>query len=160
MATLANIFNRFAAVAMAEGVTGNARALADEGCRLRAVPNEDVYFWVKHIDNARVVRQADPAERVRSWRVVAGGCAAAVLLIGALLPSAFGLLAGYQIDQLRRENARLVTERATLELEEAALLSPARLQDLAAKQRFAEPAADSIVYLAPKDDSSLALARQ
>ena len=57
--------------------------------------------------------------------------AAAVLLIGVLLPSAYGLLAGYQIQTLRQEAQRLATEQASLELQEAKLLSPARMEELA-----------------------------
>jgi hypothetical protein len=161
MATLANIFNRFAVASeAAEAVTSEVRAQADAACRLRALPNEDVYFFVKRIDNSRVVRQADPAERARGWRVVAGGCGAAVLLIGTLLPSAYGLLAGYQINQLQSEYQKLVTQKAVIELEEAALISPERLQVWAQRDKFAEPSPDSIVYITPKTDQALALNRQ
>jgi hypothetical protein len=161
MATLANIFNRFTVASVAdEAIIPEARVQADAACRLRALPNEDVYFFVKRIDNSRVVRQADPAERARSWRVVAGGCGAAVLLIGTLLPSAYGLLAGYQLNQLRVENQKLITQKATLELEEAALVSPERLQMWADRDSFDEPAPESVVYITPKNDESLALNRQ
>jgi hypothetical protein len=161
MATLANIFNRFGVASVAaEAVTSEDRAQADSACRLRALPNEDVYFFVKRIDNARVVRQADPAERARGWRVVAGGCGAAVLLIATLLPSAYGLLAGYQLNQLQSDHQKLITQKSTLELEEAALISPERLQVWADRDKFAEPAPESVVYITPKNDESLALNRQ
>jgi hypothetical protein len=161
MATLANIFHRFSVASVAdEAVIPELGARADEACRLRSLPNEDVYFYVKRIDNSRVVRQADPAERARGWRVVAGGCGAAVLLIGTLLPSAYGLLAGYQLSQLRAEHQKLVTQKATLELEEAALVSPERLQIWAERDKFGEPAPESIIYITPKNDESLALNRQ
>jgi hypothetical protein len=161
MATLANIFNRFTdASVAAEAVIPEVRAQADEGCRLRALPNEDVYFFVKRIDNSRVVREIDPAERARGWRVVAGGCAAAVLLIGTLLPSAYGLLAGYQLSHLQAEHQKLVTQKAMVELEEAALVSPERLQVWAERDEFTEPAPESVVYINPKNQESLALNRQ
>ena len=160
MATLANIFNRFTDAAAADAVIPEVRAQADEACRLRGLPNEDVYFFVKRIDNSRVVRQADPAERARGWGVVAGGCGAAVLLIATLLPSAYGLLAGYQLSALEAEHHKLVNQQATLELEEAALVSPERLQAWAERDRFAEPAPESVVYIDPKNDQSLALNRQ
>ena len=89
MATLANIFNRFSVASAAAGaLESGIRTHADESCRLRPLPNEAIYFYVKPINNSRVVRQADPVQRARDRRVVAGGFAAAVLLIGALLPSA------------------------------------------------------------------------
>ena len=40
--------------------------LAADDYKLRALPNEDVYFYFKKIDNARVVREADPTARARS----------------------------------------------------------------------------------------------
>jgi hypothetical protein len=42
-------------------------------------------------------------------------------------------------------------------LEEARLLSPARLQELAEQRRFVPPAPGQVVRLNPKGDGSLAL---
>jgi hypothetical protein len=131
----------------------------DDSCRLRALPNEDVYFFIKRIDNSRVVRQADPLERARDRRVVAGGFLAAALLIGTLLPSAYGLIAGYQLNQLRSENVRLLNEKSKLELEEARLVSPERLQELAKKYNFEAPTPGRVVHVTGNDES-LALNRQ
>jgi hypothetical protein len=70
-----------------------------------------------------------------------------VLLIFVLLPSAYGLLAGYQIQTLRQDGERLETEQASLELAEAKLLSPARMEELARLQQFIDPPAQKVVYL-------------
>ena len=48
----------------------------------------------------------------------------AVLLAGALAPTVWGTFAGYQLQALKQERQRLIDERSTLEVEEAALLSP------------------------------------
>jgi len=85
--------------------------------RVRSFANEDILFYVKRIDNSRVVRQADPAARGRALKLAGSVFGAAVLLIGVLLPSAYGLLAGYQIQTLRQESQRLAVERASLDLE-------------------------------------------
>ena len=77
-----------------------------------------------------------------------------------LLPSAYGLMAGYQFSSLKKEQQLLITERARLELEEARLMSAERLQELARMQEFVDPAPDSTVYLTPKNDQSLALNRK
>ena len=69
---------------------------------------------------------------------------------GVLLPSAYGLLAGYQIQSLRREGQRLATEQAALELSEARLLSPARMEELARVQQFVDPEPQKVVYLDSK----------
>jgi len=159
MATLANIFNRFTVATAAEADNSRAVAMSDD-CRLRALPNEDVYFFVKRIDNSRVIREADPADRAKANRVLIGGALAAALLIGTLLPSAYGLIAGYQLNQLQADNQRLQNEKATLELEEARLVSVERLQTLAADGKFQEPTPDRIVYLPSKDDKSFAMNRQ
>jgi hypothetical protein len=81
----------------------------------------------------------------------------AVLLAGALAPSVGGTFAGYQLQALKQERQRLMDERSTLEVEEAALVSPERLDKLARAQRLLEPAAGQVVHLDPHSDGSLAL---
>ena len=49
-----------------------------------------------------------------------------------------------------------MAERASLDLEEARLLSPEKLEELAASQEFIDPAPDQVVYLPPPADGSLA----
>ncbi len=80
MATLATIFKRSDAMARGSERAGAIRAESDP-FRLRALPNDDIYFYSKRIDNSRVVRQADPAARGECWSAV--GAAAVVLMIGA-----------------------------------------------------------------------------
>src|SRR5580698_8437704 len=117
------------------------------GAALRAFANEDIYFFVKRIDNTRVVREADPEARGTCWKLIGSVVSAVVLLIFVLLPSAYGLLAGYQIQTLRQDSERLATERASLELTEAKLLTPARMEELARIQQFIDPPATKVVYL-------------
>jgi hypothetical protein len=161
MATLANIFNNFiGAGGVVESASRTATRNMSDVYTLRAVPNEDVYFFTKRIDNSRVLRQADPTARARDWKMVGGAGFAAISLIAMLLPSAYGLMAGYQLSSLKKEQHRLVSERAGLELEEARLISAERLQELARIQDFVDPAPDKTVYLTPKNDKSLALNRR
>ena len=145
MATLATVMSRFF-VSARERDQDPASDLANSA-RVRAFANEDIYFFVKHIDNTRVVREADPKARETCWKAIGSVAAAVVLLICVLLPSAYGLLAGYQIQSLRQEGQRLATEQASLELEEARLLSPARMEELARMQQFIDPAPQKVVYL-------------
>jgi hypothetical protein len=159
MATLANIFNRFMDAGSVADAAPSFQAEALEQCRLRALPNEDVYFYIKRIDNSKVVREADPSARAKSWTFLGTACLSAVGLIGIMLPSAYGLMASYQLHNLQVENQRLVTEHATLEMEEAKLVSPERLQVLAAQQEFMDPTPDRVIYL-DKKNASLALNQQ
>jgi hypothetical protein len=161
MATLANIFNRFMdAGSMADAIPQTMGRAVSDDFKLRALPNEDVYFFVKRIDNSRVVRQAEPGASAKSWKVLGASCVSAALLIGMLLPSAYGLLASYQLHNLQAENQRLVTDRGKLELEEAKLVSPERLARLAVDQEFEAPKSENVVYLTPKNEGSLALNRR
>jgi len=124
---------------------------------LRTFPGEDIYFFTKRIDNSRVVRQADPKAGGVCWKMIGSVGVAALLLIGVLLPSAYGLLAGYQLQSLREESKRLAGVQASLELQEAQLLSPARMEELARMQRFIDPDPQKVVYLDSKDNAPVAL---
>jgi hypothetical protein len=146
MATLANIFGKFGpqAVETVEAVAGPAR---DGGTRIRPFANEDIYFFVKRIDNTEVIRAVDPAADRASWKMIGTAAAAAIFLIAVLVPKAYGVLDGYKIQALRGEQKRLLGERSALELEEASLMSPERMAVLAKQQQFVDPTASSIVYL-------------
>jgi hypothetical protein len=133
----------------AQGMERAAEAArgADSSARLRTFANEDILFYVKRHDNRSVVRAADPAASGRCWKLIGSVVGAAVLLIGVLLPSAYGLMAGYQIQSLRREGQRLATDQASLELQESQLTAPARMQELARQQQFSDPAPAKVLYL-------------
>ena len=160
MATLAaNFYDRLISVTRLGEAERETGRLGMESCYLRPIPNEDVALYVKRIDNSQVVRAADPEARTTCWRSIAVACTAAVVLIALLLPSAYGLLAGYQIERLKKENTELVTMARSLEIEEAKLLSPQRLEELAKQQELVDPAPDSVVFLEPKSDGSVAMNR-
>lgn len=145
MATLADVWSRMFAQGMEranEAVRGG-----DSSARLRAFPNEDILFYVKRIDNSRVVRAEDPAARGRCWKLIGSVVGAAVLLIGVLLPSAYGRIAGYEIESLMQESQRLAADQASLELRETKLISPERIQELAHEQQFTDPPPARVLYL-------------
>lgn len=150
MATLATITNRFLDAA------GRAEAAPRVEHTVRALPNEDVYLFVKRIDNSRVVREADPRSAGTCWRAVLLSYSAVIALTGVLLPHAYGLLAGYQVHSLRQEQQQLQATQSALDLEIARLLSPDRLERLAAMQAFTDPAPNQVVHLNPKADQAVA----
>ncbi len=119
----------------------------DSSTRLRPFANEEILFFVKRIDNSRVVRAADPAARGRCWKLIGSVVGAVVLLIGVLLPSAYERNAGYSIQSLRQEGQRLDADQASLELRQAQLLAPARIQELAREQDFEDPPPAKVQYL-------------
>ena len=156
MATLATVFGRFTARADAREQTAG-RAL-DPGTRLRAFANEDIFLFVKHIDNSRVVRPTDPQAGQRTWKAIGTMAAAAMLVVFVLMPSAYGRLAGYQIEKLRIEGMKLAAQRSQLVLQEAALLSPERMLELARQQAFVDPSPDQVVRLDQAGQDELARA--
>ena len=132
-----------------------ARAAADR-FQLRALPNDDVYFFVKKIDNSRVVRQADPQVKGQCWSTIGALSVLAVMATGVMIPKLGSVLAGYKLQQLRQEQGTLQEEMRFLEVDEAMLISPARLDELAGKQKLNRPAAGQVFHLQPKDDTAFA----
>ena len=136
MAMLATHFRKEDTVIYGEGVpvAPPRRAAADQ-YRLRSLPNEDVYFFSKRIDNSRILKEKDPGAPKECWSAIGAFGVMAILLTTALAPSVAQIVAGYQLQSLKQEHQRLVDERSTIEVEEAALLSPARLEMLRSKTR-------------------------
>lgn len=156
MATLATRFRFFAQEdEHAEAAFVSARS-SDAGTRVRPFANEDIYFFVKHINNAAVIRQADPVAERASWNMIAAAAAAAVVVIAMLMPKGYEVLAGYQLQALRQEHAQLTADRARLEVQEAALMSPERMAELAKEQQYVDPPSDHVVYLEGTSDTKIA----
>lgn len=146
MASLATFVNRFVGMRdLAEAPP--AVWTRTESPRLRAIANEDVYLFVKRIDNSGVIRAADPVARRARSRTVATGFVAAVLVIAGLAPAAYTTMAGFTLQNLRQEQQRLKQEQAQLDLQEAALLNPDRLEKLAKTLNMVEPAPRQLQYL-------------
>lgn len=154
MAALATAYNN---LFRKTSSAADRRPAAPKAVPVRNFANEDIYFHIKRIDNSRVVRQADPQARGVCWKMIGSVAGAALLLICVLLPSAYGLLAGYQIQALQEESKRLANEQASLELEEAKLLSPARMEQLARDQQFTDPEPQKVVYLDSTHGSAVAM---
>jgi hypothetical protein len=132
------------------------RAQADPSL-LRALPNDGIYFYSKRIDNSRVVRQADPEARGECWSAI--GAVGVLLMLGAsiIAPHVGSVLAGYKLEALKQERQSLVDQKRDLEVKEAGLLSPGRLNELARARSLTTPASDQVIHLdAPPVDRSFA----
>ena len=146
MATLATWVNRFAGVKELAGVAP-AVWTRTESPRLRPIANEDVYLFVKRIDNTAVARAADPAARTARSRTMATGFVAALLVIAGLVPMAYNTTAGFTLDHLRGEQSQLKQEMAKLQVSEAQLVSVDRLTQLAKTLKMSEPAPQQVETL-------------
>lgn len=123
---------------------------------LRPLPGEDIFFYSKLIDNARVVRQPDPRARGACWSAAGVMCMLAALLTFSLAPRIANLFAGYRVEALRQEQQRLIDERQVLDVEEAKLLRLDRLDELAHHRNLAPPKPGQLFDLEPKGDGSMA----
>jgi hypothetical protein len=159
MATMPAFLGKTAAAgASAASAAPCVARLAKDSGRLRPLPLDDVLFFSKKIDNSRLVRAADPRARGACWSAVGAAGVLLVLLTGTLVPALAGRLEGYKLEALKGEERRLLDERRTLELQEAELVSPDRLQQVAARENLVAPQAGQVVHLdGDKPDSAFAL---
>ncbi|MGI8742140.1 MAG: hypothetical protein ACR2NN_06145 [Bryobacteraceae bacterium] len=156
MATIAGILDRLSMTKGYDEVASPVRSRKDNPFRIRPVANEQTYFFAKRIDNSRVVRQADPRAGRVCWRSIGSAFTATLAVVALLSPVLYGMVEGYKIEALRQDRQRLAAERSVLDLKEAKLTSPDRLERLALKQSFIDPDPQKIVYLQGKPEGTLA----
>jgi hypothetical protein len=124
---------------------------------LRPLPQEGVYFHCKKIDNSRLVRETDPHTRGATWSV-AGACLSLLAVLAlAQIPNVLTTLEGYRLENLRTEERRYLDERRALELQEATLLSPERLEKLAQEQNLVTPSSRQVIHLDSRPDGAVAM---
>ncbi len=119
-----------------------------EDARLRALPREDIFLYVKPIDNSRVRCVEARSEWLSSAAASLCVLLVAVSFIIALAPSSIIWLCNHRIEELKQEQAVLLNEYRALRAEEAALLSPERLEQYAG-ERFVNPSPRDMVYAPP-----------
>ena len=154
MATLATLIEWISTAAgVREAAETDVRQAVDEEFQIRALPNEDIFFWVRPIDNSRVMPQAVPRATRAAWKSIAVSMAVVGALFVLLLPIALNVNAGYRLSALEQTREALLNEQALLERQESALVSPERLADLAEIQALVDPAPEELVPLAPAEEA-------
>ena len=138
--------------------TGRMRAVRDP-FQLRPLPHEHLFLYSKRIDNSRLVREADPKSKGACWHAIGAASVLALLVAGAFAPSVATTIAGYKLEALRIEERRLLEEHRGLELAEAELLSPARLDQIAQKNNLVAPSSAQVFHLEGKPQGAVALAK-
>jgi hypothetical protein len=152
MATLATFFRR--SDFMTADATAREVAAPNQ---LRNLPADNIYFYSKRIDNSRLVREVDSKTRSDCWSTIATACVLAGLIGAAVSPRIGGILSGYQMEKLKTEQRELTDRRRMLQIEEAKMVSPARLDVLAIGQKLAAPRPGQETHLQPKDSQSMAM---
>jgi hypothetical protein len=127
--------------------------------QLRALPHEHLFLYHKRIDNTRLVREPDPKSRGACWSAIGATSVLAVLLISAFAPAVATTISGYKLEALRIEERRLLEEHRGLDVQEAELLSPARLDRLARENNLVTPSPDQVVRLEGKPQGAVAMAK-
>jgi hypothetical protein len=106
-----------------------------------------------------LVREADPQARGACWSAIGAACVLLAVLTSVLAPSVAGTLAGYKLEALRVQERQLLNDKRTLELQEAELLSPQRLDKLAQGQNLVAPLSGQVVRLDAKGDGAVAMVK-
>jgi len=143
MATLAAIWKRSNAMA----AVGSRGIQEIDPYALRGLPNDKLYFYSKKVDNSRMVRQADPGANDECWSAVGAGALLLMLGVSIVAPHVALVRAGYRLEAAKAERQVLLDQSRELEVREAGLLSPARLNDIAQKRNLTSPVSSQIVHL-------------
>jgi hypothetical protein len=160
MATFATLLRQPIALSRdrsAQPRTKTAVVVDADSLPMIGLPNDDVYFFCKRIDNSRLLRQADH-HATGEWSAIAGACAAALLVGAALIaPSVANIMDSYRLQDLKHDQADLRTEERRLDVLEERLINAPRLDALAPEHNLVRPAADQVIRLQPKNDRSFAM---
>ncbi len=112
----------------------------------RPLPMEDLCFFVKTIDNSRLVRVVDPHSRrecLGLMGVIAAMFMLALLYIG---PALAMLRTGYRLQDLKKEYEALVQASRQLQVQEARLRDPQRIYGIARRLNLDAPAPEQVVW--------------
>jgi hypothetical protein len=141
-----------------EATTAVAVEDADQDILL-GLPNDDVYFYTKSIDNSRLVRQPDTQVK-GEWSAIAGVCATALLIGGMMIaPGVAGVLDSYKIQELKHEQDLLRIELRQVDVAEERMLNAPALDAMAPEHNLVRPGKDQVIRLQPKNERSFAMNR-
>jgi cell division protein FtsL len=113
-----------------------AVALPKTRRRPRNVPaagraNFPEFYFVKHIDNSRLVREVDVERRRECFSLLGLGVLVFLFVLLFAWQHFQCVRYGYQIEQIKTERATLEEQNHQLRLEQAALADPERIDTLA-----------------------------
>ena len=112
--------------------------------RARRGPTPEVFF-VKHIDNSRIVKADDP-ERRREMRTFAATMGILFLLVMVYVWQHFSAIeVGYQIETQKQQVEQMREQNRQLRLQEAQLSDPGRIDTIARQLGLDAPQAGQMV---------------
>ena len=131
---------------------GSQRALGQVRLRAAGRASFPEFYFVKHIDNSRLLREVDREKRRECFSLL--GLGILVFLFGLLLAwQHFQCVRnGYQIEQLKSERGTLEEWNHQLRLEQASLADPQRIDTLARKELgLVPPSAQQVIQVGGSD---------
>jgi cell division protein FtsL len=123
----------------------NAELMAQQAQRRRRVRTPEFHF-VKHFDNSRLVKAADPV-RVREMRVFAAAVAVLFSLIMVYgLQHFYAIESSYRVESEKQALEQLREQNRQLRLSQAELDEPGRIDGLAHQLGLAAPEPGQVVH--------------
>jgi hypothetical protein len=130
----------------------NAELMAQQALRRRGVRTPE-FFLVRHIDNSRLVKAADPV-RVRQMRSFAAAVAVLFSLIMVYgLQHFYAIEKSYRVESEKQTLEQLREQNRQLHLSEAELEDPGRIDGLAHQLGLAAPQPGQVVHPAATAES-------
>ena len=117
------------------------------------------FYFLKTIDNSRLVKISDPKRR-REIRMFSAGVAMLFLLVMFYAWQHFRSIEyGYRIEAQKTERDRLVEQNRALKLEAASLRDPGRIDALARQMGLESPQPGQVIQMNPDEAGAPIMAR-
>jgi cell division protein FtsL len=137
----------------------NAELMAQQPARRRRVRTPE-FFFVRHIDNSRLVKASDPV-RVREMRIFSGAIAVLFTLVMFYGMQHFYAIEGsYRVEQEKQSLNQLREENRQLRLSQAELTQPGRIDMMARQLGLAAPQPGQVVHPNARPDASVPVEAQ
>jgi len=120
--------------------------LSRRSAATRPLPLEDLCFFVKPIDNSRLIKVVDPKSRRECMKLVLTVAAVFGLLLLYMVPYLWMRRSGYRIGELKKHHEEMVESNRLLQVKQAELRSLDRIEAIARKLGMQAPAPEQVVW--------------
>jgi hypothetical protein len=107
---------------------------------------EDVYFFIKELDNTHIRRQSDPADKAMWARLVGAGLLGLMLVIVTFAPRPLLRHSGYRLETLHQRHQALASIQGQLMVRQEMLSDLRRVAELAGRQGLSQTPPDRFAW--------------